>query len=286
MLGIDIGGTKIAAIRYDAETWKSLEEKRIPTNASRGFAAVLEDVVTIIDALKADDTVAAGVGVPGPVLNGVLRIAPNIPGSVNIPLQDILEKRTNLHVSISNDNQGFVYAEAMHGAGKGKDVVVAVAFGTGVGGGVVINGKLFTGAHGAAGEFGHTLLMPGNPPFATEDRRGEVEQFLSGNAWKKRCTAAKKPEDYLEGDVCSFLHPQVYREVSWLCANLIYGFDPSVIVIGGSAGKALKGHVEKILQEVPNWLLPGTPLPDIAISELPGAGMLGAALLAWDSRAA
>ncbi len=287
ILGIDVGGTKIAAVRYDSDNWQILEEIRIPTQAKRGFPAVLEDVVGVMEQLQKEDTVAVGVGVPGPLSrDGVLRIAPNIPDSTDFPLLETLRKRTTLHVSVNNDNQGLAYAEAMHGAGKGKHVVAAIAFGTGVGGGIVIDGKIFSGSHGAAGEFGHTLLMPGNPPFETADKRGEVEQFLSGSAWKKRCSAAKKPEDYLQGDVCSFLHPLVYREAAWLCTNLIYSIDPDIIVIGGSAGKALKGHVPHILKELEQWVLPGTPLPDIAISELKGAGMLGAALLAKESSAA
>lgn len=286
VLGIDIGGTKIAAVRYDSATWQPQAEKRIPTNAPRGFAAVIDDVVGLVNELRADDTTAVGVGVPGPVsADGVLRIAPNIPQSENVPLQDILQKKLSMPVSVNNDNQGFAYAESVLGAGKGKKVVVAIAFGTGVGGGIVIDGKIYGGAHGAAGEFGHTLLQPGNPPFTTEDQRGEVEQFLSGSAWKKRCAAAKKPEDYMAGDACSFLHPLVYRETAWLCANLIYALDPDIIVIGGSAGRSLKEHIPNILDELKHWLLPNTPLPHIAVSELKGAGMLGAALLASGSSA-
>lgn len=285
VIGVDIGGTKVAAVRYDTASWDLQDERKIPTNAKRGFAAVIEDVVGLINELKKKDTIAVGVGVPGPVTaDGVLRIAPNIPESSNVALKTILEKKTGMTINVNNDNQGFAYAEAMHGAGKGKSVVVAVALGTGVGGGIVIDGKIFSGAHGAAGEFGHTLLQPGQPPFETEDKRGEVEQFLAGRAWKQRCAAAKKPEEYMTGDTCSFLHPLVYRETAWLCANLIYSFDPDVIVIGGSAGKALQDHVENILDELPRWLIPNTPIPEIVISKLHGAGMLGAAMLAKQSR--
>ena len=90
----------------------------------------------------------------------------------------------------------------------------------------------------------------------------------------------KTPEEILTGETCSFLHPEIYKEVAWLCTNLTYMFDPDIIVIGGSAGKALKDHTQNILDELKNWILPATPMPEIAISSLAGAGMLGAAMVA------
>ncbi len=87
----------------------------------------------------------------------------------------------------------------------------------------------------------------------------------------------------MEGDVCSFLHPLVYRETAWVCANLIYSLDPDVIVIGGSAGRSLEPHLDEIMKELPSWLLPNTPIPDIVVTQLKGVGMLGAALYASDS---
>lgn len=283
IVGIDIGGTKVAGVRYDSASWKPQDERYIQTNAKRGLPAVLEDVAAMILELKAEDTIAVGVGVPGPVQDGVLRIAPNIPQSNGVDVQKFLASKTGMQVTVCNDNQGFAYAEATRGVGKGKHVVVALALGTGVGGGIVINGKIVQGAHGSAGEFGHTLLVPGHPPFESDDKRGDVEQFLSGSAWKKRCAAAKKPEDFMEGDVCSFLHPLVYKETAWICTNLIYALDPDVIVIGGSAGRSLENHHDEILAELKQWILPGTPIPDISVTKLKGAGMLGAALLAAEA---
>ena len=133
--------------------------------------------------------------------------------------------------------------------------------------------------HGFAAEIGHMLLMPGKPPFVTDDMRGDTEQFLSGGSWRKRCHQAKRPEDYLEGAVCSFMHADVCREIAWLCTNLTHLLDPDVIVFGGSAGRALKGHLELIGAEFRRWVLPGTPLPRLAIAEMDHAPTLGAALL-------
>ena len=122
---------------------------------------------------------------------------------------------------------------------KGHSVVVGITLGTGVGGGIVIDGKIFTGAHGYAAEIGHMLLRPGETPYPMEHPRGDAEEFLSGTAMGKRCKAAENPQEYLEGSVCSFLQPQVFEEVAWLCTSLTHLLDPSVIVFGGSAGERL-----------------------------------------------
>jgi predicted NBD/HSP70 family sugar kinase len=204
---------------------------------------------------------------------------PNIPGAENIPLQRELHARIKLPVIVENDANCFALAESLHGAGKGKDVVLGITMGTGVGGGIVIGGKLYRGSNGFAGEIGHMLLKPGEPPFATSDKRGDVEQFLSGTALGKRCREAKSPEEYLEGEVCGFLQPMIFREIAWMCVTVIHLLDPSVIVFGGSAGRALEPHIPEIQKELRTWLLPGTPLPHLSIATLKDAGTRGAALL-------
>lgn len=281
ILGVDLGGTKSSISRYDAESRALQVHERLPTNASRGWAAVLEDIVALIERNRQPDTIGVGIGVPGLVRQpegSVVRM-PNIPGADDIPLRRILTERLKLPVEVDNDANCFALAEALHGAGKDERVVIGITMGTGVGGGIVIGGKLFHGGRGFAGEVGHMLLVPGQPPYDTEDQRGDVEQFLSGTAFSKRCVAAKRPQDYLEGQVCSFLQPHVFREVAWLCSSLTHAFDPNVIVFGGSAGKALRPHLPKVEEELKRWLLPGTPLPRLASEQTDHAATLGAALL-------
>jgi glucokinase len=168
----------------------------------------------------------------------------------------------------------------MLGAGKDHDIVIGITLGTGVGGGVVIHQKIQRGAHGFAGEIGHMLLRPGQPPYKTENKRGDIEQFLSGTAMGKRCAEAQRPDEYLEGAVCEFMRPEIFREVAWLITNLTHAFDPSIIIFGGSAGRALKPHFGAIKKELQNWLLPTVDAPELAISVLDDAGLRGAALLA------
>jgi len=281
IIGVDLGGTKCALARFDAETWEVQEKKTMPTRADKGFMVVMDDIVEAVNSLRNDETEAVGIGVPGLIRQpeGMLLKAPNIGASENIPVKQILQEKLKLPVAMGNDANCFVLAEARMGSAKGYRTVVGITFGTGVGGGIVIDGKVFEGAHGYAAEIGHMLLMPGKPPYKTTDNRGEVEQFLSGTAMGKRCEEAQSPEDYLDGAVCSFMQPDIYREVAWLCTNLIYLLDPDVIVFGGSAGHALLKHLDQITQELKKWTMAGTPLPDIVAATTRDAGILGAALL-------
>lgn len=282
IIGVDLGGTKCAVGRFDAQTF-ALEEKVVTkTPASDGLGNVLDHLCVGVEKLRTKETVRVGVGVPGLIHqpDGILLKAPNIKKSEHVAVKDLLNKRLGLPVFVSNDANCFTLAEAKMGAGKGYKVVIGITFGTGVGGGIVIDGVLFQGAHGYAAEIGHMLMMPGSPPYETKDRRGEVEQFLSGTAMGKRCEDAKSPEDYLEGAVCSFMQPQIYREVAWLCTNLMHLVDPDVIIFGGSAGHALHKRLDKIEAELKQWTLPGMPLPDIKAATTKDAGMVGAALLA------
>lgn len=281
IIGVDLGGTKCALARFDADTLEAQEKKTIPTRAHDGFTEVMNDVVDAVNSLRNEETIGVGIGVPGLIRQpeGILLKAPNIGASDNIPVKEILQEKLKLPVAMGNDANCFVLAEARMGSAKNYKTVVGITFGTGVGGGIVIDGKVFEGAHGYAAEIGHMLLMPGKPPYTTTDKRGEVEQFLSGTAMGKRCEEAQSPEDYLDGAVCSFMQPDIYREVAWLCTNLIYLLDPDVIVFGGSAGHALLKHLDQITEELKKWTLPGTPLPDIVAATTRDAGILGAALL-------
>lgn len=280
VIGIDLGGTKCAVGRFDATTWAKIDQKVVST-AGKSFDVIMKELVECVRSMDDGSVRAAGIGVPGLIRQpqGILLKAPNIEGSDEIPVKDILTKELGMPVFVSNDANCFTLAEAIMGEGKGKGSVIGITFGTGVGGGIVIDGKVFEGAHGFAAEIGHMLMVPGQPPYETTDKRGEVEQFLSGTAMGKRCEEASSPEDYLEGAVCSFMQPQIYREVAWLCTNLTHLLDPDIIIFGGSAGHALLKHVDRIEAELRRWMLPGAPLPEIAAAKTRDAGMLGAALL-------
>lgn len=284
VIGIDVGGTKIEAATYERPAFTQVKKKRIDTRADQGFEVVFQDILELITELRDDSTTAVGIGVPGLVRRseGALLTMPNIGGGEEFPLRERLESATGLRCSVDNDGNCFTLAEAVYGAGKNHRVVTGVTLGTGVGGGIVIDGRIFHGGRGFAGEIGHMLLLPGQPPFRTDDKRGDVEQFFSGTAMGKRCEEAKSPDDYLQGHVCEFMHKSIYKEVAWMCTNLIHLIDPSVIVFGGSAGHAMRPHIDGIREELSKWTLPGMPLPELAIATLANSPTLGAALLADD----
>lgn len=281
VLGIDLGGTKIALALYDHD-FQTIDARVIPTGADRGFDFVMKTVTQEASSMIRPDTRAIGLGVPGFIhpATGEVRSMPNIPGAEGTKPATILSEALKLPVTIENDARCFAYAEAMLGAGKGHKVVLGVTLGTGVGGGIVIDGVLYHGANGIAGEIGHSLLKPGEPPYPTDDRRGDAEQFLSGTAMGKRCEAASRPEDYLEGTVCSFMQPQVFREIAWLVTNAVHFVDPSLVVFGGSAGRALSPHLDTVRKELSHWMLPSIPVPNLAIGVLQDPSRRGAALLA------
>ena len=282
IIGIDFGGTKTAFARYELPGMIRRELVVIPTDAEKGFADVRQRLLQELLQLRTPDTIAIGMGVPGLVDSASGRILkmPNVPGAEGQNIAAFFADKTGLPVNVENDSQCFAYAEAVAGAGEGEKIVVGVTLGTGVGGGIVLHGELYRGANGCAGEFGHMLLKPGQPPYPTDDKRGEVEQFLSGTAMGKRCEAAQSPQDYLNGAVCGFMQPHIFEEVAWLVANLSHAIDPSVVVFGGSAGRALKPHLPKVLEQLQRWTLPGTLLPRLTVGTLDDAGVRGAALLA------
>jgi glucokinase len=280
LLGVDLGGTKTTIVRFDAATWQVQARQTIPTRAAEGWEVVLDDLCALVATHRDVSTRGVGVGVPGLLRQpeGHLLVAPNIPGARDVPLRTLLRERLGLPVAVENDARSFALAEALHGAARGHRVVVGITLGTGVGGGIVIDGKVFHGVDGSAGEIGHMLLVPGVVPYPSDLQRGEVEQYLSGTALRKRCAAAESPADIFNGERCSFLHPQVFRETAWLVTSLVSLLNPGVIVFGGSAGRALMGHLSEVVAEVQQWLLPGTPMPLLVPAELEEPGALGAAL--------
>lgn len=282
VIGIDLGGTKTALALFDTATMTPRASKIFPTEAHKGFSAVIDLLLKEVNVIRCTDTIAIGLGIPGfidPKSQQVISM-PNIPDSSGKDLRKWISESTNLPVSLENDARCFALAEALAGSGMGHRIVLGITLGTGVGGGIVIDGELFHGAHGYAGEVGHALLVPGQTLYPTEDQRGDVEQYISGTAMGRRCEAAKRPQDYLEGQVCGFLQPEVLREVAWLVVNAMHFIDPSIIIFGGSAGRALKPHLASIEKELQNWLLDGMSTPKIVCSSLEDSAVRGAALLA------
>ena len=189
-IGIDLGGTKIAAAVVNVETGALSLRRQIPTEAHDGPDAVLRRIAGLVGeicgtaGLPYEAIAGLGVGFPGVInpASGQTIFLPNLPGDWNgKPVAAILQDATNYPVHIINDARAFTLAEATWGAGRGARTTVCLTLGTGIGGGITIDGKLHMGLDGTAGEVGHQTIDPNGPPCGCGNR-GCLEAFASGPA--------------------------------------------------------------------------------------------------------
>ena len=173
IIGLDIGGTNIKSILIDMAAPAILDKKQISTQASNGIATVIDNIIRLINGNIAAASrlgcpvSVVGIGSAGLVENGMVRNSPNLPGwQESVPLHKLVKARLksiNLPIIVENDVNCFIMAEYTMGAAKGCSNAVGLAIGTGVGGGIIINGELVTGAHGGAGELGHMTVEIDGP---------------------------------------------------------------------------------------------------------------------------
>ncbi len=183
-IGIDLGGTNIAGIILNADgTHHSYSS--LPTQPDQGAPQVLKNILSLIDSLmqKCSDNMricAVGIGTPGFVdTNGIMiGGAENIPGWKGTDLFSPINEKYGVHVSAANDVTVAAFGEAYFGAGKGVDNMICIALGTGIGGGLVINGDLYKGSHGMAGEVGHIVVEENGIP-CNCGLKGCAEQYAS-----------------------------------------------------------------------------------------------------------
>ena len=196
ILGIDLGGTKVATAIVDGRGRLSGASRRL-VRARLGPEAVVEDIVACVKATfdaSSDRPAAAGVGVAGQVdaSTGAVHYAPNLRWK-EFPLGRRLARRLSLPVSVINDVRAATLAEWVHGAGRGCSEVVGVFVGTGVGGGVVSGDRLLEGAGNAAGELGHTMLVA-NGRKCHCPNRGCLEAYVGGWAIARRAQEAARAD--------------------------------------------------------------------------------------------
>ena len=179
-IGVDVGGTKVLGVVAD-DNGTLLAEHRVPTPI--GGDAVVEAMIDVIATLRSSHEVRSiGAGVPGLVSrDGVLRFAPNLPGVVELPVGALLSSATGLPVRIDNDNTCALWGEHLLGAARDVSDAVLVGLGTGIGGGLLADGRLVRGAHGFSGEIGHMVVARGGIPCVC-GRNGCWERYASGSA--------------------------------------------------------------------------------------------------------
>ncbi|MGH9102374.1 MAG: ROK family protein, partial [Acidimicrobiales bacterium] len=179
-LGLDLGGSKLAAVAVDA-AGQVVAEVRVPTPATAGLVESMLAVVAELESVVGPAPL--GVGMPALVSpDGTVRVAPHLPGFTGLRLGPVLSGRLGgRRVVVENDATAAAAAEIALGAARGSRNVVLVTLGTGIGGGLVVDGNVVRGAHGFAGELGHMVVDPAGPPCAC-GRRGCWEARASGSA--------------------------------------------------------------------------------------------------------
>ena len=233
--GIDLGGTKIECAVLDEG--RAVTRRRVPTEADGGYDHILGQIARVLEETAAEvgqRPGSVGVGTPGSVdpRTGLMRNA-NTTALIGRPLPSDLRAKLGIDVRVANDANCFALAEATLGAARGYATVFGIIMGTGVGGGLVVDGKVLNGASGIAGEWGHNVLEPGGQPCYC-GKRGCVETVLSGPSlerWHERRTGRRASLKDLPADDATIDHlVEAFGRAVSVAVNV---FDPDAIVLGG-----------------------------------------------------
>lgn len=288
-IGVDVGGTKIATgvLRGD-----ELLSRHVQPTPETGWEAVLDAIAAQIRTLQEAHPEArlVGVGVPGPLNSDRTRVkfAPNIYGFTDVPLVDGLRERLAQRIILENDAKAAALAEAHLGAARGTESSIYVTVSTGVGSGIVLNGRIWRGRHGIAGELGHITVMPGGP-VSGAGLDGALEAVASGTAIARDASYALNRDVSTQeafqlaqqgNATARRVVAQAMKHIGVALADLQKVIDPEVFVIGGgvaSVGDYFFNGVQAAANEYALGFAPVT----IRRAQLgTDAGVIGAALAA------
>lgn len=309
-IGVDIGGTKIlAGLVTDEGEVRATARRPTPRHDANDVLDLVAEVVNELVAGTSEPIVGVGLGVAGLVDADRSRVyfAPNLKWS-QVPVRALLEGATGLPVVVENDGNVAAWGEYRFGAGQGVRDLTLVTVGTGIGGGIVIDGSLFRGAHGVAGEIGHINAVPDGRPCGC-GRNGCLEQYASGNALVREArllagerrseagvllalgdgtpegvqgvhvTEAAKAGDPVATEAFAIVGTWLGRGLADLAATL----DPEVFVIGGGVSDAGDLLLASARQTLADKLIgqQNRPAPIVKVAQLANsAGLVGAADLA------
>ena len=312
-VGVDLGGTSMTAVIANGNG-KVLGESSTATDRASWKKTVGQVIAQIglaaSDAgIKASKIDAIGIGAPGAAdpKTGMIYKAPNL-GWVNVPLGELLREKFGAPVAIGNDVQVAILGEHAYGAAKGKSRAVGIWIGTGIGGGLIVDGELDRGHRGAAGEIGH-MVLDENGPECPCGRKGCAEAFASRTSMERDVNALIKAkrksvipalmkernktrmtssvmEHALEANdsVMKQVLARAQHYLGLLAGNIVNFYDPEVIVIGGGIAQRLKeSFVAPIRQTARTRFLRPDPEGKIAITHASlgdYSGALGASVLA------
>ena len=261
--GIDVGGTTVK-VGFFETSGRLLDKWEIKTNIANGGEAILPDIAKAIEeklsreGISKDDVQGVGIGVPGPVLSsGVVTICVNL-GWKNVDVAGTLSKLTGLTVKVGNDANVAGLGEMWQGGAKGSRDVVMVTLGTGVGGGIIVDGKMVAGANGAGGEIGHMVVNEEEAETCNCGQHGCLEQYASATGvvrMAKRKLAKTTDETSLTGfeeltakdvfdeakagdKVALEIVEEVCEILGKALGKIACVVNPEVFVIGGGVSKA------------------------------------------------
>ncbi len=294
-IGVDVGGTKILAgvVGRDGEVGRRHER---PT-AKESQEALLAELDAVVEELLDERIAAIGFGLPSTIDQRAGRAV----SSVNIPLAELdfrsrMEERFELPIGIDNDANAAAIAEWQVGAGRGTNDMVMLTVGTGLGGGVIVDGRPLRGHVGAAGELGHMVIVhDGRPCQGSCTGRGHLEPYVTGLAATRAAREAFGPAADAhrlvrlarEDDAAAIeILAEIGRYLGSAMGSLVNIFDPELIVVGGgfgiAAGELLLAPAREILRR--EALPPGRTDVRIVRAELgTAAGLIGAAFVAFEA---
>jgi glucokinase len=287
VFGIDLGGTAIKLGCFDRQGTCD-RALTIPTPQPATPAAVLGALVEAIAQLDPDGHCGAiGLGTPGPAdaAGRVAKVAINLAGWQNVPLSGWLEEKTGRPTVLANDANCAGLGEAWLGAGRGRRNLIMLTLGTGVGGAIILDGQLFVGHQGAAGELGLITLNPEGPP-CNSGNRGSLEQYTSVQAIRRR--TGLEPDELgrraMAGDAEAIAFWHTYGcDLGAGLASLIYVLTPEAVILGGGVSASAPFFLPSMQAEIEQRVLLSSRLGlELLTAQLGNrAGMVGAAQLAW-----
>ena len=286
-IGIDLGGTKIEGVLLD-EKYNTIKRKRIETHQENGYDSIVKSIISLINELEAKTGEETSVGICTPGFtddnSGLIKNS-NTKCLQEMPLKNDIENGLGHKIIMENDANCFALAESLLGSAKGYDVVFGVIMGTGVGGGIVINGTIHKGSTNIAGEWGHHTLRPdGHECFC--GKRGCVETYISGPALEKRwleLTGKKESLQSIVQDLSDEKAKQWKKEFlenfGIGLANVIDILDPDIIVLGGGVSNIpfLYDEAKKAVHDRVLGNFTETPILKNSLGD--SAGVFGACLL-------
>lgn len=244
-IGIDLGGTKTEIMLTEENPLDIIERRRVPTSQENGYEFIINQTAELIkNYLKlCDSEPVIGMGIPGSInVKSQLVRNSNTLCLNGMPLKKDLESLIQIPITVENDANCLTLSEALLGAGKDYEMVLGIIMGTGMGGGLVVNGKIWNGQHGIAGEFGHTSIDRfGRDCWCGE--KGCLERYISGTAVEAHYKALsddklKLPEiyqRYLDKSDNAAIEAieELISAFGRGIANFITAFDPNIVIIGG-----------------------------------------------------